>query len=94
MTAPQQGTIMRIPVQTPTQLGQVLRGYRREKGLTQSVVAARAGIGQKTVTKLELDPASSEIATLFLLLSELDLELTLDSRADDFPTRSDKTSDW
>lgn len=62
---------------TPYQLAQVLRGYRRARGLTQLEAAALGGLLQKTVSNIELAPERTSVESLFKLLSALNLELVL-----------------
>ncbi|MBL8518742.1 MAG: transcriptional regulator [Betaproteobacteria bacterium] len=62
---------------TPYQLAQVLRGYRRSRGLTQQDITAIGGPLQKTVSNLELAPERTSVESLFKLLSALNLELVL-----------------
>lgn len=62
---------------TPAQLAQILRGYRRSRQLTQAEMATMGGLMQKTVSNLEVAPQKTSVATLFKLLSALNLELVL-----------------
>lgn len=71
---------MRLYALTPDQLAAVLRGQRQAMGLTQKEVASRVGLLPKTVSVLETDPARSSIASLFKLLSALELEIVLKSK--------------
>ena len=82
---------MRHPslVVTPAQLGPVLRARRRDCGLTQVQAASNVGLLPKTVSALELDPTTSTVASLFKLLSALDLEVILRPRGTDEPDRTD-----
>ena len=59
------------------QLGKVLKGYRRDKKLTQTEVGGTVGLLQKTVSKLEREPQTTSIESLFKLLSALELEIML-----------------
>jgi len=65
------------PIKTPKQLGSVLQGYRRERGLTQTDVGAKVGLAQKAVSKIELAPERSSLKMIFKLLAALDLELVV-----------------
>lgn len=69
-----------FPVRTALQLGQVLRGYREAKGMTQQSVGARVGLAQKAVSKLELAPGTAGLQQIFKLLAALDLELVVRPR--------------
>ena len=65
------------PIYTLPQLGQVLRNHRKAKGKTQGVAGAGVGVLTKTVSALETNPGASSVATLFKLLSSLELDLVL-----------------
>lgn len=62
---------------TPYQLAQVLRGFRRSRGLTQLNAAALGGLLQKTVSNIESAPERTSVESLFKLLSALNVELVL-----------------
>ena len=69
------------PIKTPQQLGSVLQGYRRERGLTQKEVGAKVGMTQKAISKIELAPARAGLSLIFKLLAALDVELVVRPRA-------------
>jgi HTH-type transcriptional regulator / antitoxin HipB len=71
---------MRRLAPTPSQLAAVLRGRRQALGLTQREAGGKVGLLQKTVSGLESDPSGSSVASLFRLLSALELDLVLDPR--------------
>lgn len=64
-------------VVSPHQLGQVSRGVRKSKGLTQEELASRVGLRQKTVSLFETDPGHTSIERLFQMLAALELELVV-----------------
>lgn len=68
------------PIKTPQQLGAVLQGYRKERGLTQQAVGSKVGLAQKAVSKIELDAARSGLSLIFKVLAALDLELVVRPR--------------
>ena len=72
---------MKYPVHTPRQLGQVLKGQRKSQHLTQAEAARSVGLLPKTVSKLELDPDTATLESLFKLLSALQLELVVRSKS-------------
>jgi HTH-type transcriptional regulator/antitoxin HipB len=72
---------MDYTVHTPRQLGQVLKGERSTRHLTQAEVATRVGLLPKTISKLERDPDSATLESLFKLLSSLQLELVVRSKS-------------
>ena len=74
---------MEYTVTTPSQLGQVLQGCRKQRGLTQRELGARVGLLQKAVSMLETDPSRTSVERLFKLLSALELQIVLrDKRAE------------
>ncbi len=64
-------------VQTPAQLGPVLAGARRSRKLTQKSAGDLVGLLPKTISRLETSPEGSSLASLFRLLSALELEMVL-----------------
>ena len=76
------------PVKTPQQLGAVLQGFRRQRGLTQKETGAKVGLAQKAVSNLELAPERAGLGFIFKLLAALDLELVVRPRGHD-AARSD-----
>lgn len=62
---------------TPRQLGAILRGYRKQRGLTQRELAGRLGWPQKAISLAETRPGAMSVERLFQLLSALEVEVTL-----------------
>lgn len=62
---------------TPQQLGQVLRGFRKLRKLTQLRAGNKGGLLPKTVYSLEAMPQRVTVESLFKLLSALDIEIVL-----------------
>ena len=71
---------MDYPIKTPQQLGAVLKGFRRERQLTQAEVGARVGLAQNAVSEIESDPGRSSVARVLKLLAALDVEVVLRPR--------------
>jgi HTH-type transcriptional regulator/antitoxin HipB len=80
---------MDYPIKTPTQLGAVLKGYRRDRKITQADLGAKVGLPQNAVSEIEASPDRSSLARVFKLLAALDLDLVVRPRQ---PTT--KRSDW
>ena len=62
---------------TPAQLGSILRGFRRQRGMTQAQVAARLGITQKAISLAETHPDHLPLSRLLAVLGALELELVV-----------------
>jgi HTH-type transcriptional regulator/antitoxin HipB len=59
------------------QLAQVFRGVRKDRRMTQAMVAERIASLQSKVSAFEADPGKASVARLFRLLSVVRLELVL-----------------
>ena len=68
-------------IRAPAQLGVLLKGVRRQQGLSQQELALKAGgTSQARLSQLELHPGRLTVERLLLLLAALDLELVVRSR--------------
>ena len=68
-------------IRAPAQLGLLLKGVRRQQGLSQQDLALKAGgTSQARLSQLELQPGRLTVERLLLLLAALDLELVLRPR--------------
>ncbi|MHB1955483.1 MAG: helix-turn-helix domain-containing protein [Sulfobacillus sp.] len=70
-----------VPIVTLPQLGQFLRGARRDRKLTQQQLALRVGATQVMISNMETDPGHAYMDRVFRVLAELDLELVLRPKA-------------
>ena len=77
------------PIRTPKQLGAILRGFRRERKLTQRAVGKNAGLAQNAISQIETDPGPASLARIARVLAALDLELVVRSRKTD-----DRPAEW
>jgi HTH-type transcriptional regulator/antitoxin HipB len=68
---------MLLRAQTPEQLAAMLRGQRQALRLTQKQAAALVGLLPKTISAFEANPERGSVASLYKLLSALELELVL-----------------
>jgi len=71
---------MRTKAISAASLGQILKGVRKKKGLSQSEAGSLVGIDQPTLSKIERGESNVRIDTLFRLLAALDLELFIRPR--------------
>lgn len=77
-----------FPAATPAQLAAVLRGLRMQSGLTQKQAGSKVGLLPKTISALESDPGGSTIASLYKLLSALDVEFVLKPKSTPAPSHT------
>jgi len=77
-------------IQAPSQLGVLLRGARRKRGMSQQELALKAGgTSQNRLSELELQPGRFTVERLLLILAALDLELVVRPRE-----TSTKPAEW
>ena len=84
---------MDYPVRTSEQLGEVLKGIRRHKGISQLEAGRKVGFGQSAVSELEADPGRASVERLFRLLSALGLELLVRDRTERASARR-RADEW
>ena len=65
------------PLQTSRDLGVAIRRARLDRGLSQAELAARAGVGRPWLSEAENGKRTAEIGRILLVLSALDLAVTL-----------------
>ena len=68
------------PLLTATQLGQLLRAARKQRGLTQVEVGARLGLSQNRVSHLEGHADELSVKQLLTWCAVVGLELSLAQR--------------
>jgi HTH-type transcriptional regulator/antitoxin HipB len=76
------------PIKTLSQLPLVLRGFRKEKGLTQAAMAERLNIAQQSYAYFEANPATATLERLFTVLRMLDVEISLNQTSPDVSKRA------
>jgi HTH-type transcriptional regulator/antitoxin HipB len=77
-------------IHAPSQLAQLLVGLRRQRGLSQKLVAQKAGgLSQARLSALELHPGRFTLERLLLILAALDLELVVRPRRS-----APETAEW
>ena len=66
---------------TPRELGQLIRGYRRQRQWTQAQLAQQAGLLPKTLSAIEAGTGHVLLANVMRCLSALEVDLYLASRS-------------
>ncbi len=82
---------MAYVVTNQLQLGPILKGLRKQKGLTQIQMAKQSGLGQKTISLMETEPWRCSVDSLFRYFSALQVAMSLDFIA---VLRSDSCEEW
>jgi HTH-type transcriptional regulator/antitoxin HipB len=69
------------PIKTLSQLPLILKGFRKERGLTQAAMAEKLGITQQSYAYFEANPATTTLDRLFMVLRILGVEISLNQAA-------------
>ena len=78
-------------VATPAQMGEVFRGRRKARGLSQGELAAKLNISQSRLSTLESDPSGLTLDRLLALASVLGLEIVIQDKA---PPPTGRKPEW
>ncbi len=65
-------------IYTPSSLGDAIRHYRTEAGMTQADLADKAGLQRSYLSELESGKETEQVKRLFRVLRELGVRMTLD----------------
>ena len=68
-------------ITTTPELGEVLRAYRKSRGLTQAAAAGLAGVGERFLSELERGKNTAEIGLVLKVCERFGLVLTVTHRA-------------
>ncbi len=65
-------------IYTPASLGDAIRHYRKEAGLTQAQLAEASGLQRSYLSELESGKETEQLKRVFRLLRQLGVRMTLD----------------
>ena len=82
-----------LPLQTPTQLADHLRSFRKARGLTQAQLGRLVGIDQTRMARIEKDPDRVSVNFLMKVLTALRVRVLLQPLDTSKPT-VDHNTDW
>jgi len=81
-------------LQTPAQLSNHLRSFRKARGLTQAALGALTGLDQTRIAKIEHDPKRVSVGQLLQLLAVLKVRVLLDSSDQRQSSGRANPTDW
>ena len=82
-------------LQTPAQLSNHLRSFRRARGLTQAALGELTGLDQTRIAKIERDPGLVSVRQLLKLLTVLHVRVLLQPVSDQPQARvPNRPSEW
>ena len=82
-----------LRLQTPAQLADHLRSFRKARGLTQAQLGRLVGIDQSRITRIERNPDRVSVHTLLQLLTALRVRVLLEP-LDPLKTSDARPADW
>ena len=83
-----------LRLQTPAQLSNHLRSFRKARGLTQAALGALTGLDQTRIAKIERDPKRVSVGQLLQLLAVLKVRVLLDSSDQRQSSGRANPTDW
>ncbi|MCC5982680.1 MAG: helix-turn-helix transcriptional regulator [Oceanicaulis sp.] len=72
---------MNMLARTPKQMGQIIQRQRKALGMSQTDLAARTGVRQELISRIESGHDGAKIATICELLAALGHEMTVGPRS-------------
>jgi HTH-type transcriptional regulator/antitoxin HipB len=88
------GAMKPLWLQTPAQLSNHLRSFRKARGLTQAALGALTGLDQTRIAKIERDPKRVSVGQLLQLLAVLKVRVLLDSSDKSQSSGRASLTDW
>lgn len=70
-------------IRSPSQLGAIIRGARRDRGWTQSQLADLTGLRQELISRIETGHESTKLSSIHALFAALGLDLVVEQRSTD-----------
>ena len=67
-------------IRTTKELGELLRIYRKSRGLTQASAAALAGVGERFLSELERGKTTAELGLVLKVIERFGLKLIVARR--------------
>ena len=82
-------------LQTPAQLSNHLRSFRKARGLTQAALGKLVGLDQTRIAKIERDPRLVSVGQLLKLLAVLHVRVLLEPVGDKgHSSVRERPTDW
>ena len=91
--SPKGNTITPRKVRSVDELGRALRAARKAAGMTQGELARIAGLRAHHISMIETGTIKPTVATIFILLSALNLDCVLTPRGSHSDNRSSNIED-
>jgi HTH-type transcriptional regulator/antitoxin HipB len=81
---------MRLIITTSGQIGEIIRGRRKARRMSQAQLAKKLGVSQSRLSALEAGTAALTVDRLIALANVLDLQLVVQDKAN----KSARETEW
>lgn len=81
---------MRLIITNPGQIGEILRGRRKARRVSQEQLAKKLGVSQSRLSAIEAGTAALTMDRLIALANLLDLQLVMQDKA----SKAGPQTDW
>ena len=81
-------------IRSPKELALFAINQRKHLKLSQAAVGKLVGLKQQTISEFEIRPESTQLDTLFRILSALNLDIKLLEKNRDLHTQSQWNEEW
>lgn len=81
---------MRLLITNPGQIGEILRGRRKARRVSQAELAQKLGVSQSRLSAIEAGTAALTVERLIALANVLDLQLVVQDK----PSKPGPHTDW
>lgn len=81
-------------IRTPKELALFVINQRKKFKLSQQTIGNLVGLNQKTISAFENKPESTQLETLFQILSALKLDISVAPKEKKFSTENQWKEEW
>ena len=81
-------------VRSPKELALLIANQRKKLKLSQAKVGKLVGLKQQTISEFEIRPESTQIDTLFRILSALNLDIQLSAKNETSAPKNKWKEEW
>ena len=81
-------------VHSPQELALYVSNQRKKLKLSQATVASLVGLKQKTISSFENKPENTQLETVFLILSAVNIDVRVTPKNKSNKNKSDWNQEW
>jgi len=81
-------------IRSPKELALLIVSQRKKRKLSQADVGKLVGLKQQTISEFELRPEGSQLSTLFLILSAVNLDIKIFAKDETSSNKNIWKEEW